>query len=420
MSQEKIKKDLIELGKIGRSSSKKVETYENLDSEDGINRPFGTDSNKKSRDFIIELMEEAGMEVKIDQVGNIFGIENGANPDLNSILIGSHIDSVSDGSMFDGALGIVAGIEVVRRLDGMDFENNRSIIIGVFTAEEGSTFSKALLGSSVLAGDISIEDAFKLENEEGKTFEEILINMGFKGSHTVNLDEIAYALELHVEQGPVLFENNISVGIVEKITGYNWIGVTLCGQENHAGPTPMHMRKDALVGASDIIKFVNQKAKEMSKGVNEHPVGTVGKLNVFPNSTNIIPKKVEMKIDLRDIIKNRLQSLTAQTIKRIELLEEEYGLDVSINIDFEQDPVKLPEEITNKIRESATEKDIKTIFMNSGAGHDSEKIAKGVDTGMIFVPSKNGVSHSPMGWSEWNDIEKGVKVLTKTVKKLSK
>ncbi|MFW6041311.1 MAG: M20/M25/M40 family metallo-hydrolase, partial [Thermoplasmatota archaeon] len=181
MSLEKLKKDLVRLGRFGRKNEELIENFEDLDKDSGITRYSGSEADKKARDYIVQLMKEEGMEVKIDKVGNIFGIKEGSDPDLKSILVGSHIDTVTNGGMFDGALGVVSGIEAVRILKEEEFDNKRPIEVVVYTAEEGSSFPKSLLGSSFLIGDISVEEALETENEEGETLEEVLEKIGYKG-----------------------------------------------------------------------------------------------------------------------------------------------------------------------------------------------------------------------------------------------
>ena len=420
MSLERIKKDLVESSKFGRDPPRKIETYDDLDPEDGITRPLGSEANKKARDYVVKQMKEAGMEVNIDKIGNIFGIKKGSDPTKKSVMVGSHIDSVVNGGIFDGALGVMSGIEVVRRINDDDFEHERNIEVVVYTEEEGSGFNQSLLGSSVLAGEIDLEDALRMKNEEGKTVEEALKDNGYKGDYEKNLDDIEYALEMHIEQGPVLQNKDIPVGIVENITGLGWIFGDIKGEEDHAGTTPMSMRKDALVAASDIVKFVNKRANEIVEERDSSTVGTVGKLTVRPNGTNIVPGKVEMGIDIRDVVKDNMDELMDETLSKLEELEKKYGVEVETEIPMTHEPSPLSEEVVNTIEKSAQEIKVEALRMDSGAGHDSQNIAHKVKTGMIFVPSVDGISHSPMEWTDWDDIEKGTKVLTQTVKNLSK
>jgi N-carbamoyl-L-amino-acid hydrolase len=205
---------------------------------------------------------------------------------------------------------------------------------------------------------------------------------------------------------------------VEKITGITWIQLTILGQENHAGTTPMTTRKDALVAASEIVSFVSMRTNEIVEKIDSSTVGTVGRLNVFPNGINIIPGKVEMGIDIRDVIPKNMDDLKGEIMQMVKKVETKYGIVITAESAFSHKPTTLSSEIISVIDGSARQVDIKTMRINSGAGHDAQNMAAKVKTGMIFVPSINGISHSPMEWTNWWDIEKGVKVLTQTLKNL--
>lgn len=417
---DRLKRDLIETGSIGRTPPKKIERYDQLDSENGLMRPTGTAANKEMSDYAAERMKEIGLEVKIDKVGNMFGRKEGSKTNKGVVMCGSHLDSVLNGGMLDGALGVFADIEAVRRMKDEGFENERPIEIVVFTGEEGSAFSPTLLGSSVLVGKMTVEEAWNRKNAAGQTLREALDSIGYVGDFVRKLDDVEYSVEMHIEQGPVLFKEGISVGIVENIVGLSWIMATITGEENHAGTTPMKMRKDALVAASDIISFVNRRANEMVEKMGAATVGTVGKLNVFPNGTNIVPGRVEMGIDIRDVVGKNMENLVNETAQVMEEVKKRYGVNIRVEFPPRHDPAALSTEVINTIEKSAKEIGVISKRMNSGAGHDSQNMAEKVKAGMIFVPSINGKSHAPMEWTEWGDIEKGVTVLTQTLKNLSK
>ena len=417
---DRLKEDLIESGKFGRVLSKRIERYEQLDPQNGITRPTGTKENKDIRDFAVERMKEAGLRVKFDKAGNIFGRKEGSKTSKGAVMCGSHLDSVINGGMFDGSLGVFAAIEAIRRINEEGFDNERPLEVVVFTGEEGSAFKQVLLGSSVLTSKKDLEEALLMKNDEGVTLEEALERTCYKGDFQRSLDDVEYMMELHVEQGPVLYEGKVPIGIVDNITGLAWIMVSIVGQENHAGTTPMKMRKDALVAASEIISFVNKRANYMVNELGASTVGTVGKLNVFPNGTNIVPGRVEMGIDVRDVNKENMENLKNETLEMIKRIEEKYGVDAEIQMPITHNPVPLSQEVADIIEKSAKQIGISSKRMNSGAGHDSQNMAEKVKTGMIFVPSINGISHSPMEWTDWEDIKKGAKVLTQALKNLSR
>jgi len=416
----RLKEDLIETGQMGRTLPRRIERYGQLDPQKGVTRPTGTEANRKIRDYAVECMKEVGLEVKIDKVGNIFGRKEGSKTNKGTVMCGSHLDSVINGGMFDGALGVFGAIEAIRRINHEGFQNERPLEVVVFTAEEGSAFRQTLLGSSVLTGKTKPEEALSMKNDKGVTLEEALGNIGYKGDFGRSLDDVEYMVEMHVEQGPVLHREKIPIGIVEKISGVAWLIATILGQENHAGTTPMKIRKDALVAASDIISFISKRANEMVVKLGTSTVGTVGKLNVFPNGTNIVPGKVEMGIDIRDVVPQNMESLKNETLKAMKDIEKSYGVDISTELPPMHMPASLSDEVVNTIDNSARQVGVMTRRMNSGAAHDSQNMAESIKTGMIFVPSINGISHGPLEWTNWEDIENGLKVLNQVLKNLSR
>jgi len=417
--KNRLKEDLIETGKYGRDPMRPVACYEDLDPERGVTRLTGTLANKKIRDYAVNCMKEVGLKVNIDKVGNIFAKKEGHIPGKKSVMCGSHLDSVINGGQFDGALGVFSAIEAIRRLNKEDFKNERPIEIVVFTGEEGSAFRLSLLGSTALIGQLSLEDALGKKNKEGKTLSESLKEIGYLGNFTRTLDDVEYFIEMHVEQGPVLYNKKIPIGVVENIAGIAWIYATIIGEGNHAGTTPMNMRKDALVAASHIVYFVNKRVNEIVATLGSATVGTVGKMNVFPNGTNIVPARVEIGIDIRDVDPKNMKSLKKEVVEEIKRLEKSYGVKAEVELPITHMPHQLAPEVIDIIEKSTKQLGIQYIRMNSGAGHDAQNMATKVKTGMIFVLSVKGISHAPMEWTDWEDIENGVKILTQILKNLS-
>ncbi len=415
----RLKEDIVETGKFGRTPEKRVENYEQLDPENGVSRATGTGANRKIRDYAVARMKEAGLEVKIDKIGNIFGRKEGLKSGAGSVMCGSHLDSVHNGGQLDGCLGVFAAIEAVRRLSDEGFDNERPLEVVVFTGEEGSAFDVSLLGSSALVGKLSIEETLGRKNGAGKTLDEALREIGYKGDFEKSLDGVEYMVEMHIEQGPVLYREKIPIGILENISGITWVNATINGEGNHAGTTPMKMRKDAVVAAADVVSFVSRHANEMVDKLGSATVGTVGKVNVFPNGTNSVPARVELSIDIRDVVPENMENLKNDVIGVLKDLERKYGVSVDIQMPPVHFPAPLSAEVVDIIEKSTDRLGIKATRMNSGAGHDSQNMSKKVKTGMIFVPSVNGISHAPMEWTEWADIENGVSVLTQTLRYLS-
>lgn len=416
----RLKEDLIETGQYGRDPQRRVESYDQLDPEKGVVRPTGTEANKKVRDYAVKRMKEAGLEVKVDKVGNIFARKEGSGIDRGAVMCGSHLDSVINAGQFDGALGVFGAIEAVRRITEEGFDNERPIEVAIFTGEEGSAFGLTLLGSSALIGKLSMDDALNRKNPAGQTLAEVLEQIGYRGDFERGMNNVENFVEMHIEQGPVLYNERIPIGIVENIVGIAWVFTTIKGEGNHAGTTPMKMRKDALVAAADIVSFVKRRANEIDDALGAATVGTVGKLTVFPNGTNIVPAKVELGIDIRDVVLRNMEDLKNETIEAIENLEKKYGVEVELNIPTMHLPAPLAPEVVDVIEQSASRVGIRAKRMNSGAVHDAQNMAERVKTGMIFVPSIKGISHAPMEWTNWEDIENGVKVLTQTIKDLSR
>ncbi len=416
----RLKEDLIRTSAMGRECNRPVESYGQLDSEKGVTRPEGSPADKVLRDFTVKRMLETGLTVNVDRVGNIFGRREGIRQHEKTVMIGSHLDSVINGGHLDGALGVFAGIEAVARLRDEDFPNGHPIEVAAFTGEEGSSFEVgAMLGSAVLTGKMNVEEALSIKNTQGRTLGDVLAEIGYKGEFTHRIDDIDAFLELHIEQGPVLDSEEISVGIVTHITGIAWLKSMVTGHENHAGTTPMHLRQDALVAAAAVVGFLDRRAKEMATSLSSSIVGTTGHLRVSPNNINVIPGSVTLGLDIRAASLEAMKQLTDETTAFLKGLEPAYGVGVQVEPVEAQPPVDLSAEISEIFENSATQAGIRFRRMASGAAHDAQNMTAIARTGMIFVPSVKGISHSPMEWTGWNDIEKGVAVLTGALKSLS-
>ncbi len=420
MSSKRWKEDLIRLGEMGRKNFQRVESQQQLDNEKGLYRFEGTPACTKSKKYVIERMKEIGLKVRIDRVGNIFARKDGTKTDKGSVMSGSHLDSVLNGGMFDGVLGVVSALEAVRRINDEGFRNERPIEISVFMGEEGSAFKKVLLGSLVLVGKLDLAEALTMKDDNGISLKEALDKHGLRGDFEMNLNDVEYFIETHVEQGPLLDQEKISIGVVKNITGMLWILASLAGEENHAGTTPMFTRRDPLIAAAEIVLLANKLAKKMAKSSGGNTVATVGQMVVDPGAPNIIPGRVRMGIDIRDSQQEVQNRLKDELISAIENLDTLYGIKADWEIPFEHKPQSCSQEVLEVIEQSASQLGIPTKRMNSGAGHDAQNIAQKVKTAMIFVPSVNGISHSPLEWTHWEDVDKGIQVLTQTIKKLSR
>lgn len=385
---ERLKSNLINLGKIGYQEGK------------GITRSAFTAEYEEGRTFVRKLMKEAGLSVYQDSVGNLFGRFEGKDKN-KSILLGSHIDSVPNGGMFDGNLGVLAAIECIQTLKENNYDANFSIEAVAFIGEEGTEVG-GTFGSRIFTGE------FKA-NESDLDY---LKTVGITGEDIFNSkrdsETLKCYLELHIEQGNVLNFENISIGVVQGIVGIAQYNATVKGKANHAGTTPMNLRDDALVKASKVIVNINDIVNNMGNPM----VGTVGYIKAYPGAVNVIPGMVEFTIEIRDMDRKRV-------LNAMEKIKESCNnLDLEVeSLGFEWE-VNLNEEMQRIIEESCKELNYSYKYMVSGAGHDANPVSKITPSGMIFIPSKDGISHSPNEWSDWGDVEKGANVLLNTVLKV--
>ena len=396
---ERLKKNLIELGWFGFDGNpdKEIPTGDN-----GITRlPYSTDY-LKAEDYVRELMEKAGLKVWKDPTGNLFGKLPGKSEKGEMIVIGSHIDTVINGGLFDGSLGVMAAVESLRVLKENNYQNNHDLIAAVFTGEEGVKYP-GYLGSRAFIGD-------KFSDKEIKDLKDTGVGKKELKESAVNTEKIKNYLELHIEQGQVLKEKAKNIGIVEGVVGISRYKALVTGKPNHAGTTPMDMRDDALLKASKVILEINRIVKELN-GVDGRMVGTVGQLDVKPGAINVIPGEVEFSIELRNMRKEN----TDKAIKAIKNLEIA-GLEIEEK--FHEGGVYLDKKVQKEIAAAAEALNYDYLKMLSGAGHDASPMARVTSAGMVFVPSKNGISHSPEEWTDWQDVEKGANLILETVKKL--
>lgn len=389
---ERLKKNIYELAKFS-------------DSGKGITRLSFTETYKKGLSFVRELMEDAGLITKVDDVGNLIGRIEGEDRDKAAIMIGSHIDTVPHGGMFDGIVGVLGGIEAIKTLKENGYKNYHPLEIISFINEEGSApvFFGGTFGSRALMGLIDM-DTNLIENLIKVNLTENDISSVYRDPNTIK-----NYLELHIEQGRRLYDKKISIGIVTGIVG-NWIYVaTVRGTPNHAGTTPMYARDDALLKSLPLIKGVNDIAKKLDNNL----VGTVGKIDVKPGAPNVIPGEVEVTIELRDLDVEVINKAT----NRIKDIIKKIG-DAELKQIRARDSTVMDKNVQLQIERVCQSKNIKYQYMASGAGHDAREMAKKVPSGLIFVPSKEGISHSPEEFTDWSNIGEGVNVLLETVKLL--
>ena len=380
----------------------------------GVSRVAYSGADKQGREYVLGLMRAAKLDVTIDAAGNMIGRRAGSATSLTPLLIGSHIDSVPEGGNYDGVVGSMGTIEVAHTLAENNVTMRHPLEVVIFQNEEGG-----LIGSRAMDGELT-EKELDLVSRSGKTIREGIKFIGGDPSKLADVrrkkGDIAGYLELHIEQGGTLDTEKINIGVVEGIVGINWWDVTIEGFANHAGTTAMNNRQDALLAAAKFIEAVNR----IVTSVPGRQVGTVGRINALPGAPNVIPGKVVLSLELRDLDATKINMLFDQ----IQAEAQKIAADSKTKFDFKEINVNIPAPTDPKIRslisEAARELDLTTKQLPSGAGHDAQDMARLGPVGMIFVPSVAGISHSPREFSRPEDITNGANVLLHTLLKLDR
>ena len=376
----------------------------------GVTRLSLSEEDRLSRDYFCSCCEDLGMTVKMDDMGNIYAIL-GVIGNKPPIVIGSHLDTVKKGGRFDGVLGVVAGLEVARTLLENNIELNFPLMIVNFTNEEGARFEPSMMASGVLSGKFKKSSMLQTKDANGITFGDALNAIGYAGKRENRLKEAKAFLELHIEQGPILERESLSIGIVECVVGMVCYEIEITGESNHAGTTPMDMRKDALFTANNTITKIHQNLDSLH---DDELVYTIGRMNVSPNIHTVIPHKVVFSLEARhkspDLIKqveNVIQEVTQQSTSN--------QCHIEVTKLWDRDTVWFNEEVCHLLEQSTKSLGYAYKNMVSGAGHDAQFIASYIPSAMVFVPSINGKSHSEDEMTTWEDCEKGVNVILETV-----
>ena len=390
---------LMEMAKIGATE------------KGGVCRLALTNLCKQSRDLFIQWCEEAGCTIKVDKMGNIFARRPGRDNDLAPVVTGSHLDSQPTGGRFDGVYGVLSGLEVLRSMNDLGIESERPFEVVVWTNEEGSRFAPAMVASGVFAGIFDLDYGLSRADSDGKTMGEELARIGYDGPEEVGGRDIHAYFEAHIEQGPILEDEEISIGVVTDAQGQRWYELTLTGVESHAGPTPMRIRKDALLGAARIVDAVNRI------GLDNAPVAcaTVGMLEVYPNSRNGIPGRVWMTIDFRHPDDDVLATMDAAMREAVGAICDDIGLELEIEQIFYYAPVRFEESCINAVRQGAAACDYSMREIVSGAGHDACYMANVAPSAMIFIPCVDGISHNEVEDAKPEWVTAGCDVLLHAV-----
>ena len=388
-------RSLMEMAKIGATD------------KGGVCRLALTDVDRQARDLFGRWCEEAGCTVSVDKMGNIFARRPGKDPRLPPVMAGSHLDSQPTGGKFDGAYGVLAGLEVVRTLNDFGYETQAPIEVAVWTNEEGSRFAPAMVASGVFAGVFDLDYGLGRADLDGATMGEELARIGYDGDAEVGGRPLGACFEAHIEQGPILENEDKVIGVVSGAQGQRWYEITLTGQEAHAGPTPMRSRRDALVGAARLVGEVNRIGLDYLPGA----CGTVGLIQAYPNSRNVIPGSVFFTVDFRHPEDGVLAAMDAELRAAARAVSDDIGLEMDFDQIWHSPPVAFDEACISSVRAGAERHGYDHLDIVSGAGHDACYLARVAPTGMIFVPCANGISHNESESATREDLEAGCNVL---------
>lgn len=385
----------------------------------GTTRMSYREQDKQARDYLKQQMKELGLQVREDAIGNIYGRLEGREAGLPAVIIGSHFDSVPHGGAFDGPAGIITGLDVVARIREQHLQPRYPLEVIALVEEEGTSFGRGLMASSVITGLIGSKELYQLKDRQGVSAAKRMADAGFDADKAaeavIDPSAVKAFLELHIEQGPVLEQTNEDIGIVETVVGIAQLEIKLTGKAGHAGTTPMNMRADALVCASHIISHI----PDIAIAASDNTVATVGRLNVLPNGANVIPSEVIFSVDIRS--KNEVA--LGKVIQQVIALTEQESAKMALSSDIVQPlyvaPTELDPEIHQVMTQHAKAQGLRYRTMVSGAGHDTMIFAGITQTGLIFVPSRNGLSHHPDEWTDYEQIARGVDVMFATVKSLT-
>ncbi len=410
INYQRLSDRLIALGEIGA-----------IEGTTGSSRLAFTDEDRHGRDLVRTWMADLGLDITVDGIGNVVGVwvPDGVEPSAAPVMTGSHIDTVRTGGRYDGNLGVLAGLEVIETLaadPAATAELNRPLAVAYFSNEEGARFPPDMMGSLAYVGGLSLEAAYAIEGIDGTTVGDELDRIGYRGpAPCPGLVPHAF-IELHIEQGPVLEEQRLQIGVVESVQGISWTEVTIVGQSNHAGTTPMRLRRDAGFAAASVATFVRELAVELG-----HPqVATVGAIDLHPNLVNVVAARAQLTVDLRNTDNDILIEAESRLRAFLDRLAEDEGVEISTRSLARFEPVSFDPEVVTLVEQTAKTLGSTTMRMPSGAGHDAQMLARVCPTAMIFTPSRDGISHNPAEHTDAEDLEAGANVLLHALSALAR
>ena len=399
----KLLEQLRELGAIGHDAA-----------QGGRTRIALTDEEKAGRDLLVRWMRELDLEVRVDQIGNIFGVLHAAHPEgtAQPLMMGSHIDTVRNAGALDGCYGVLAGLAVVRAYRQAGLRPARAIVVAAFTNEEGVRYQPDMMGSLVYAGGMDVQAALNTVGTDGTRLGDELARIGYAGDMAPGAIVPREYIELHIEQGPVLEAEGKLIGVVESLQGISWQKVTITGVANHAGTTPTRLRHDAGYAAAACVAFLRE---QVVGAAPETTLATVGSLRLEPDLINVIPRKATFTVDLRDPGEQRLQTAERRLADFLATLAEREGVTVETEQLVRFEPVVFDAALADRIQAAAQRRGLPHRRMTSGAGHDAQMLARIASSAMIFVPSRGGISHNPREHTDDDQLALGAQVLLDVV-----
>ena len=375
----------------------------------GVRRVTLTQADREGRELFARWCREAGLEVRVDAIGNLFAHRAGADAAAAPVMMGSHLDTQPNGGRFDGAYGVMAGLEVIRALNDAGVKTRVPLEVAAWTNEEGSRFVPTMMGSGVFTGVYALEEVLGNRDTEGMTVRDALEAIGGRGDAKPH--KVGAYFEAHIEQGPVLEDTRTTIGVVQGALGQRWFDVLVTGQDAHAGPTPMHLRKDALLAAAQLVLEVNR----IATGFPDNARGTVGHLQVRPNSRNVVPGEVRMTVDLRNAKDATLSSMKDALLRKSREIERERNVSVELQEVVYFPPSEFAPALVSSIRRAAEALGLSHRDIVSGAAHDAVYLSRIAPTAMVFVPCEGGISHNEIENARPEDLAAGCSVLLQAV-----
>ena len=377
-----------------------------IEGTQGCSRLAFTDSDREGRDLVVTWMTDLGLTVTVDAVGNVVASTGDAGA-AGAVMAGSHIDTVGTGGRFDGNLGVLAGLEVIEATLAANVDLKRPLAVAFFSNEEGSRYPPDMMGSLAYVGGMSVESVLEVEGADGTIVGEELERIGYRGAAPCPGAVPHAFVELHIEQGPVLDNEAVQIGVVEGVQGISWSEFKFIGQSNHAGTTPMSLRRDPMAVAAEVAVA----ARAIATDLGGAQVATVGSLTLHPNLVNVVPAHATMTVDLRNTDETLLRQAEQQLMDSVQQIADREDINVESRSLARFEPVEFDKRVVDAIEALAQQKGLSTRRMPSGAGHDAQMIARVCPTGMIFVPSLDGISHNPAEHTDDEDLVAGAQLL---------